>query len=60
MNIVRVQRDNDGVRTIIHSIAVGVDSRDVFYLIMFEAPAAEWEKIEEKARVMLDHFLLGS
>jgi hypothetical protein len=60
MNVVRVLGNNNGVSTVLHHIAVGVDSRDVLYLVIFEAPEAEWEKLSETARVMLNFFRLGS
>ncbi len=59
MNIVRVKGDNNGISTIIHHIAVGFDSEDTLYLILFEAPEKEWKSQYDNARIMLNYFVPG-
>jgi hypothetical protein len=59
MHVVRVKGDNGGVATIAHHIAIGNDSLDSAYIIIFEAPASEWDAAIEKGRPMLNTFFLG-
>lgn len=59
MHIVRVKGDNDGVATIIQHIAIGNDKLDSAYILIFEAPASEWDAVMEKGGPMLNMFSLG-
>ena len=57
MNIVRIRSDNSGIKTIVHHIAIGMDGKDAVYIISFEAPESEWEKLYPIAGTMLNYFL---
>jgi hypothetical protein len=59
MHIVRVKGTNDGISTIAHHIAIGNDALDSAYIIIFEAPANEWDEAMEKGGPMLNFFFLG-
>ena len=57
MNVVRIRSDNSGIKTIVHHIAIGMDDKDAVYIISFEAPESEWEKLYPIAGTMLNYFL---
>ena len=59
MYVARVaeQRERLG-RVIVHHSVIGVDSRDMVFLISFEAPAIEWPMLEDTARKLLGQFIL--
>ena len=59
MNVVRIRGDINGVATIVHHIAIGIDSTDQVYLISFEAPELEWDEEIKKGGPMLHLFILG-
>jgi len=60
MNVARVKAENAGVETIVHHISVGMDKRDELYLISFEAPASEWDSLNQMAGQLFSYFILGS
>lgn len=60
MNVVRVRGNNNGVATIVHHIAIGMDSTDQVYLLTFEAPEIEWDEEIKKGGPMLNFFILGN
>ena len=51
-------RGRDGVRTIVHHVAIGIDARDMVFLISFEAPEDEWQALDPIARELFGQFLL--
>lgn len=59
MNVVRLRRDNKGVSTIAHHIAIGQDTADKVYILSFESPENQWELESQKGREMLNNFILG-
>jgi len=59
MNLVRIKGNNNGVSTIVHHIAIGMDDTDKVYLLSFEAPESQWEQMMEKGGPMLNFFILG-
>lgn len=60
MNVVRVRGNNNGVTTIVHHLAIGMDSTDQVYLLSFEAPEIEWDEEIKKGGPMLNLFVLGN
>ncbi|WP_283132574.1 hypothetical protein [Enterovibrio norvegicus] len=59
MHVVRLLSNNSGKATIVHYLAIGMDSRDQLYLIIYESPEPEWGANENNAREMLNLFFLG-
>ncbi len=59
MHVVRLLSNNSGKATIVHYLAIGMDSRDQLYLIAYESPEPEWRANENNAREMLNLFFLG-
>ena len=57
MHVARVFGEKDGIRTIEHHTAIGLDDKDAVYMISFEAPASEWQALEPTARE-INQFLL--
>ena len=57
MHVARVFGEKDGIRTIEHHTAIGLDDKDAVYMISFEAPASEWQALEPIARE-INQFLL--
>lgn len=55
----RYSGDNKGVKTVVNVLAVASNRDDIFYILIFEAPAAGWDKVWEKGRLMLNMFGLG-
>lgn len=57
-HVARVFGERNGVRTIAHHIAIGIDAKDMVFLISFEAPESQWQSLEPMAREMLNQFYL--
>lgn len=57
MNVLRVRDAAAGV--ILHYITVAKDAEDAAWLLIFEAPEAEWDADERVSRPMLNAFGLG-
>ena len=57
-HVARVYGKKDGVRTIVHHVAIGIDARDMVFLISFEAPEDEWQALDPIARELFGQFLL--
>jgi hypothetical protein len=60
MHVARVLSDNAGTPTIVHNLAIGIDSKDEVYLIIYESPESDWEANYKQGREMLNFFFLGS
>jgi hypothetical protein len=60
MHVVRVLSDNAGTLTIVHYLAVGFDSNDELYLIIYESPESDWDTNYKQSKEMLNFFFLGS
>jgi hypothetical protein len=60
MHVVRVLGVNNGIPTIVHHLAIGMDSKDQVYLISYESPETNWESNYRYAKEMLNFFILGS
>ncbi len=58
MNLARVVSLNGDVRTVVHHISIGWDERDEVFLIIAEAPEAEWDANYHFLGPMLNYFLL--
>ena len=59
MYVARIAEQREAVgRVIVHYSVIGVDSRDMVFLISFEAPAIEWNMLEDTARELLGQFIL--
>ena len=60
MYAVRIKKNKDGVETISHHVAAGMNDRDKLYLISFQAPASEWNAYDQTAGRLFSYFILGS
>ena len=60
MHVARIRGTNNGVSTIVHHIAIGIDSKDAVFIILFEAPETEWEQSFASGKPMLNSFILGT